>query len=149
MCVCVCFVCVCTLICVRVYYWRAGASQPSRTTGAIFLYIYIYMYLYGRALHIPYISKCFYVNFFKRNHRVQRSTSYLRAACTYRNVLCISKSANLCTEPREICVSSHRWLVRLKRESDTELMRRNSRTWRLSVQPKLPRSKGKFRRSPP
>ena len=24
---------------------------------------------------IPYISKCFYVNFFKRNHRVQRSTS--------------------------------------------------------------------------
>ena len=25
------------------YYWRAGASQPSRTTGAIFLYIYIYI----------------------------------------------------------------------------------------------------------
>ena len=22
----------------RIYYWRAGASQPSRTTGAIFLY---------------------------------------------------------------------------------------------------------------
>ena len=55
--------------------WRAGASQPSRTTGAIFRYIYIYIYIYGRALHIPYISKCFYVNFFKRNHRVQRSTS--------------------------------------------------------------------------
>ena len=53
--------------------WRAGASLPSRTTGAIFRYIYIY--IYGRALHIPYISKCFYVNFFKRNHRVQRSTS--------------------------------------------------------------------------
>ena len=54
---------------VKGLYWRAGASLPSRTTGAIFLYIY------GRALHIPYISKCFYVNFFKRNHRVQRSTS--------------------------------------------------------------------------
>ena len=51
------------------YYWdnwRAGASQPSRTTGAIFLYIYI-------------------------------STG---GCCTYRNVLRISKSANLCTEPR-------------------------------------------------
>ena len=24
------------------HYWRAGASLPSRTTGAIFLYIYIY-----------------------------------------------------------------------------------------------------------
>ena len=37
--------------------------------------IYIIIYIYGRALHIPYISKCFYVNFFKRYHRVQRSTS--------------------------------------------------------------------------
>ena len=28
-------------------YWRAGASQPSRTTGTIFLCIYIiYMYMY-------------------------------------------------------------------------------------------------------
>ena len=53
------------------FNWRAGASLPSRTTGAIFLYIYISL----RALHTPYISKCFYVNFFKRNHRVQRSTS--------------------------------------------------------------------------
>ena len=24
-------------------YWRAGASQPSRTTGTIFLYNYIYI----------------------------------------------------------------------------------------------------------
>ena len=24
------------------YYWRAGASQPSRTAGTIFLYIYMY-----------------------------------------------------------------------------------------------------------
>ena len=59
---------------VYIYYWRAGASQPSCTTGVIFLYIYIYIYI-CRAMHIPYISKCFYVNFFKRNHRVQRSTS--------------------------------------------------------------------------
>ena len=83
------------------YIWRARASQPSRTTGAIFLYVYIYIYMVGRCTY----PKCFYVNFFNRNHRVQRSTSYyLRAACTYRNVLRISKSANLCTEPREICV---------------------------------------------
>ena len=27
------------------YNWRAGASQPSLTTGTIFLYIYIYIYL--------------------------------------------------------------------------------------------------------
>ena len=53
---------------------RERAYLYSRTTGAIFLYI-IYNYIYGRVLHIPYISKCFYVNFFKRNHRVQRSTS--------------------------------------------------------------------------
>ena len=33
-----------------VFHWRAGASQPSRTTGAIFLYISL------RTLHIPYIS---------------------------------------------------------------------------------------------
>ena len=36
---------------VRFIIWRAGASLPSRTTGAIFRYIYIY--IYGRALHIP------------------------------------------------------------------------------------------------
>ena len=29
--------------------WRAGASQPSRTTGTIFLYIYIFIYMYRRA----------------------------------------------------------------------------------------------------
>ena len=32
-----------------IYNWRAGASQPSRTTGAIFLYIYIF--LYGRCTY--------------------------------------------------------------------------------------------------
>ena len=45
--------------------WRAGASQPSRTTGAIFLYILLYIIC--RALHIPYISKCFYALLFHRH----------------------------------------------------------------------------------
>ena len=99
------------------YYWRAGASQPSHTTGAIFLYIY----LRAGAAH----TVMFYV-FLNQRTFAPSHVQILR-----------------------ICVSSHRWLVRLKRESDTELMRRNSRTWRLSVQPKLPRSMGTFRRSPP
>ena len=47
---------------------RLGGLAPARPI------IYI-LYIYGRVLHIPYISKCFYVNFFKRNHRIQRSTS--------------------------------------------------------------------------
>ena len=29
-------------------YWRAGASQPSRTNGTIFLYIYIYLWTFVR-----------------------------------------------------------------------------------------------------
>ena len=40
------WVCMCMCVCVfgglSSFYWRAGASQPSRTTGTIFLYIYIY-----------------------------------------------------------------------------------------------------------
>ena len=84
---------------------RERANLVIQLARFFYMYNFNYIYIYGRALHIPYISKCFYVNFLNRNHRVQRSTSYYqRAACTYRNVLRISKSANLCTEPREICV---------------------------------------------
>ena len=31
----------CTYMCIYTY-WRAGASLPSRPTGAIFLFVYIY-----------------------------------------------------------------------------------------------------------
>ena len=85
------------------------------------IYIYIYIYLRAGAAH----TVMFYV-FLNQRTFAPNHVQILR-----------------------IFVSSHRWLVRLKRESDTELMRRNSRTWRLSVQPKLPRSTGTFRRSPP
>ena len=52
------------LVFMFVYNWRAGASQPSRTTGTIFLYIVC------RRVCPTYrtISKCFYVNLNLRNY---------------------------------------------------------------------------------
>ena len=32
--------------------WRAGASQPSRTTGTIFLYIYMYISILAVCPHL-------------------------------------------------------------------------------------------------
>ena len=65
-------------------YWRAGASQPSRTTGTIFLYIYIYICIYPALMY----AVMFYVILNKRKRLGDCVTySYLsRLSGTYRNV---------------------------------------------------------------
>ena len=68
--------------------WRAGASQPSRSTGMIFLYIYIYIYIYLfvalSVVQIPYSSKCFYVNLFKRHgHKMRPYNAHAYAPSKY------------------------------------------------------------------
>ena len=43
-------------------------GERERANLVVQLARFFYIIIYLRALHIPYISKCFYVNFFKRNH---------------------------------------------------------------------------------
>ena len=67
---------------------RAGASPPSRTTGARCLY------KDGQSVvQIPYSSKCFYVNLFKRHgHKMRPYRIMLMRiplACTTRVQLCM------------------------------------------------------------
>ena len=63
------------------YYWRAGASQPSRTTGTIYIYIAV------SVLSVRH-TVLFYVNLNLRNFTAIEN----RSCAPYRVLLCTGRS---------------------------------------------------------
>ena len=65
--------CYVNFLCSWCSYWRAGASQPSRTTGTIFLYNYVHVRIVGRVHIVRMRMRGICVPFAIRANQMQRS----------------------------------------------------------------------------
>ena len=114
------------------YFWRAGASPPSRTTGLNFLYIYIYIYIYIICISVRRVSSTLRMRALRANvkpaHCKFKGRTFSANFVTQQTPVFLPQPTILCTstvstpaEPLSVWTSPHetttryaflQWIVR-------------------------------------